>query len=164
MSKGLKIGKKRRRSNTTDYKARLSLLKSNGNRIVIRRTNKFIIMQAVSSEESQDKIITGVNSRDLLEKGWDKKFEGSLKSIPAAYLTGMLMAKKLDKKQKYIIDLGMARNIAGSRIYAAVKGIVDGGIGLKVNEKVFPSEERLSGAHMDVKVKEMIAKVKEKIK
>jgi large subunit ribosomal protein L18 len=163
MSNAIKVAKKRRRSNKTDYKARLSLLNANSERIVIRRTNRYIIIQVVSSAESQDRIITGVNSRDLIEKGWDKKFAGSLKSLPAAYLTGLLIAQKLDKNKKYIIDLGMARNISGSRIYAAVKGIVDGGIGLKVNDKVFPSEKRLNGEHMDAKLKEIISKIKAKL-
>lgn len=163
MSKSLKIQKKRRRQNRTDYKARLVLLKSGRPRIAIRRTNKFVIMQVIESKESQDKILLGVSSKDLLDNGWDKKYVGSLKSIPAAYLTGLLMASKLDKKQNYIIDMGMARNIHGSRIYASINGLVDGGVNLKVNKEVFPSEDRLNGEHMEDDVKKMIAKVKEKL-
>lgn len=164
MSKALRIQKKRRRQNKTDYKARLILLKSGATRIVVRRTNKYMLLQAVESKEAQDKVLCTVNSKQLLENGWDKKLAGSLKSIPASYLTGLLMAKKLDKNTRYILDMGMARNMAGSRIYAAVKGIVDGGIDLKVNKKIFPSDERLLGAHMDAKFKDMVLKVKEKLK
>jgi len=86
-----------------------------------------------------------------------------LKSIPAGYLTGILMAKKL-KKGKYVMDLGMTRTLKGSRIFAVVKGLVDGGLDIPVNKNVFPSEERLSGEHLKNEVKEMIVKVKEKLK
>lgn len=156
-----KIAKKRRRQNKTDYKARLSLLKADAVRIVVRRTNKYIVIQAVESVEAQDKVIFGLTSKALLEKGWDKKNVGSLKSIPAAYLTGLLAAKSLDKKKKYILDLGMARNIAGSRLYSALKGLIDGGVPLNANKKAFPSEDRISGKH--VKKEEMINKIKSKL-
>lgn len=163
MKQSLRIPKKRRRQNKTDYKSRFSLLQSGAVRLVIRKTNKFIIVQAIESKEAQDKILFGVTSKNLVENGWSDKYAGSLKSVPAAYLTGMLMAKQLDKKQKYIVDTGMARNVHGSRIYAAVKGLIDGGANINADKKAFPSEDRLKGEHLDEKLKEIIAKVKEKI-
>jgi large subunit ribosomal protein L18 len=153
---------KRRREKKTDYKARRILLKSGKNRIVIRRTNRYFEVQLVESHEAQDKVLVGVNSKQLLENGWDKKLVGSLKSTPAAYLTGLLLAKKIsDKKDEVILDIGMARHISGSRIYAVAKGLVDGGVSLKINESVFPSEEKLVGKK---ELKAMISKVKEKLK
>lgn len=160
---GLRTLKRRRRENRTDYKARRILLTSGVPRIVIRRTNKYFILQAVESDEAQDKIITTITSKELLKNGWDAKMGGSLKSIPAGYLTGMLMAKKLlasSGKGKYIVDLGMARTLKGSRVFAVVKGLIDGGLDVPANEKVFPSEERLNGEHLKDDVKNMIAKVK----
>jgi len=156
---GLRTMKRRRRESRTDYKLRTSLLKSGIARIVIRRTNKYFIVQAVESNEAQDKVIATVTSKELLKNGWDVKMAGSLKSIPAGYLTGMLLAKKLGKG-KFIMDLGMARTEAGSRVFAVIKGLVDGGLDISANEKVFPSEERLNGEHLKSEVKEMIAKVK----
>jgi len=82
------------------------------------------------------------------------------------------MAKKL-KSGKYIMDLGMARTLKGGRIFSVVKGLIDGGLDISANEKVFPSEERLSGEHLSSKddptgpkedVKSMISKVKENLK
>ncbi|MDO8517211.1 MAG: 50S ribosomal protein L18 [Nanoarchaeota archaeon] len=159
----LRTLKRRRLEKKTDYKLRMGLLKSKNPRIVIRKTNKYIILQVVESKESQDKISTGVTSKDLLENGWDKKYEGSLKSIPAAYLTGLLLAKKVGKG-KFIIDMGMLKNIAGSRIYAAAKGLVDGGLDININESVFPPEERLNGEHLKDELKSLIKKVKDKLK
>ena len=162
---GLRTQKRRRKENKTDYKLRMNLLKSGKDRIVIRKTNKYFVAQVVESHEAQDKVVVGVNSRDLLNNGWDKKASGSLKNLPAGYLTGLLLAKKIeDKKNEFILDLGMARTIHGNRIYAVVKGLVDGGLNIKVDEKVFPQDERLNGEHLKPEVKTMISKVKEKLK
>jgi len=161
---GKRTLKRRRREGRTDYKLRLGLLKSGLPRIVVRRTNKYFVIQAVGSNESQDKVVVTVSSKELLKFGWDEKKGGSLKSIPSGYLTGILFAKKLKGKKKYIVDLGMARTIAGSRVFAVVKGLVDGGVNISVDEKVFPSEDRLMGEHLKDDIKSMIVKVKEGLK
>ena len=151
--------KRRRRENKTDYKARRILLESGVPRIVVRRTNKYFILQAVESDEAQDKVLATITSKELLKNGWDVKMSGSLKSIPAGYLTGLLIAKKL-KSGEYLMDLGMARTLKGSRVFAVVKGLIDGGLDIPANEKVFPSEERLNGEHLKDDVKSIIAKIK----
>tara|TARA_Y100000310_G_scaffold265631_1_gene276760 strand:- start:3314 stop:3802 length:489 start_codon:yes stop_codon:yes gene_type:complete len=161
---GLRTLKRRRRENKTDYKLRRGLLTSGTPRIVIRITNKYFIVQAVESKESQDHVLAGVTSKDLLNKGWDIKKSGSLKSIPAGYLTGLLLAKKLGtNNKKFIMDLGMIRTIKGSRVFSVVKGLLDGGIKTSADEKVFPREERISGEHLKDDVKEMISKVRAKL-
>jgi len=139
------------------------LLTSGLPRIVARRTNKYFILQAVESHEAQDKVLATITSKELLKNGWDSKMGGSLKSIPSGYLTGLLMAKKLGKG-KYIMDLGMARTLKGSRIFSVIKGLIDGGLDIPANETVFPSEERLNGEHLKDEVKNMIIKVKGNLK
>lgn len=161
--KGLRTLKRRRREGKTDYKARLGLLKSGLVRIVIRKSNKYFVVQAIESHEAQDKVILTVKSRDLLNEGWDKKFVGSLKSIPAGYLTGILFSKKADKSKKYIVDLGLERTIHGNRIFSVVAGLVVGGMKIDVNEKALPPEERLNGEHLKEDVKKNIEKVKLKL-
>ena len=152
---GLRTQKRRRRENRTDYKARRILLVSGLPRIVIRRTNKYFILQAVESHEAQDKIIASINSKELLKNGWDEKKAGSLKSISAGYLTGILFAKKLIGmklgKTKYIVDLGMARTDKGGRVFGVLAGLVEGGLNIPANNKVFPSEDRLMGEHIEMK-------------
>ncbi len=159
----MRTQRKRRKENKTDYKLRLRLLKSGIPRIVIRKTNNYIIIQTVESIEAQDKAKFTTTSKELLNYGWDKKYVGSLKSLPAAYLTGLVMAKKIGKG-KFILDLGMIKNIHGSRIYATVKGLVDGGLNIPVNESIYPSEDRLNGEHLKEELKKVIIKVKEKLK
>jgi large subunit ribosomal protein L18 len=154
---GLRTQKRRRRENKTDYKARRLMLVSGLPRIVVRRTNKYFILQAVESVEAQDKVLMTVTSKDLLKNGWDEKKKGSLKSVAAGYLTGLLMAKKLGKG-KYIVDLGMARTKKGGRVFGVVAGLVEGGLDVAANEKVFPGEDRLMGEHCDLK--DMVEKVK----
>jgi large subunit ribosomal protein L18 len=156
---GLRTIKRRRRENKTDYKARRILLTSGLPRIVVRMTNKYFILQSVESDEAQDKVLATITSKDLLKSGWDEKKKGSLKSIPAGYLTGMLMAKKLGKG-KYIVDLGMARTLSGSRVFSVIKGLIDGGLDIPANEKVFPSEERINGEHLKAEVNDMVNKIK----
>ncbi|MFZ5955018.1 MAG: 50S ribosomal protein L18 [Nanoarchaeota archaeon] len=158
-----KIPKRRRIENKTDYKLRLGLLKSKVPRIVIRRTNRYIIVQLVETQEGKDIIKKGCTSKELLNQGWDEKFKGSLKSISAAYLTGLLMAKKIEKGE-YILDIGIAKHKAGSRIYAVAKGLSDGGLKIRADPSIFPPEERLSGKHLKENVSATIQKLKSKLK
>jgi len=159
---GLRTMRRRRREHKTDYKLRLRLLSSGRDRIVIRRTNRYYLAQIVHSDEAQDKVLMSVSSKDLLSKGWDKKFEGSLKSIPAGYLTGLLLAKKV-KKGSFVIDLGMIRTLPGSRVFSVVKGLIDGGLDISANEKVFPSEGRINGEHLKEELKKVIATTRSQI-
>ena len=157
---GLRTLKRRKRECRTDYKARRILLESGIPRIVVRRTNRYFVLQAVESVEAQDKVIATVTSKALLKHNWDEKKGGSLKSVSAGYLIGVLFAKKLGKG-KFIMDLGMARTKKGGRVFAVVKGLVDGGLDVAVDEKVFPSEERLLGEH--TKIADVVLKCREAI-
>jgi len=158
----LRTVKRRRLECKTDYKLRFGLLKSSLPRIVIRRTNKYFIVQAVKSHEAQDKVIFGLTSKDLLSYGWDAKFAGSLKSIPAGYLTGYLTAKKLEKG-KYIIDLGMAVNKQAGRNSSVVAGLIDGGLDISAGKEILPKKEILSGKNTKDGVAKMIENLKNKI-
>src|SRR3989344_2403599 len=84
----MKILRRRRKEGKTDYKARINMLKSGEARLVVRKTNRYIIAQIVTTEIAQDKVVAGINSKILISKGLPEKNSGSLKSIPAAYLTG----------------------------------------------------------------------------
>ena len=130
-----KIGKtirRRRKEGKTDYKSRLGLLKSGKARVIARKTNRYFIGQIVISDIAQDKVIVGVNSKELLSKGWPEELKGSLKSLTACYLTGILLGKKIEGSKEpikeYILDIGLQRNIKKSRLYAFLKGVVVGGV------------------------------------
>ena len=142
--------KRRRKENKTDYGKRVGLLKSGFPRVVFRKTNRYITTQYVTSKEAQDKVEFGLTSKDLLKHGWPKEFQGSLKSIPAAYLTGFLFGKKIiEKKLKMpIIDIGMTRNIHKNKVFGFLKGLKDSGVDIKCEEKYYPDENRIKGKHL----------------
>jgi len=161
----MKTLKRRKKERKTDYLVRMKLLKSGKPRVVFRKTNKYVITQYVESSEAQDKIIFGVTSKNLLKYGWPEKLKGSLKSIPATYLTGYLVAKKIlkDKLEKPIVDMGMQRIITKSKVFAFIKGLIDGGIELSSNEEKFPEDERLNGKSAKEDISKVVAEVKSKI-
>lgn len=145
----MKSQKRRRIENKTDYGKRAKMLQSKRERLVFRKTNRYVIAQCVTSENAQDRIIVGVTSKDLLKYGWPKNFEGSLKSIPASYLTGLLIGKKIvEKKMDPIVDLGMHRVLHKTKIYAFLKGIKDAGLNVTEKENLFPEETRIRGQNL----------------
>jgi len=159
VKKQRKLDKRRRRENKTNYTKRLILLKGNFPRLVVRKTNKYIILQIIESSHALDKVTYTVNTKDLLKHGWPEDRKGSLKSIPAGYLGGLLLGKKAKElKQEVILDSGLIPNTPGSRVYAAVKGIADAGIKIRFNEEVLPPEEKIRGENS--KVKDIFEKVK----
>jgi large subunit ribosomal protein L18 len=146
MGRLIKVRPKRRRQGKTDYKARLALLKSGLPRLVVRKTNKYIITQIVKSKEAKDFTSIYANSRELAKLGW--KF--SFKNLPAAYLTGLLIGKKaLSKKiDKVVLDQGLVPSTRESKIYAVIRGALDSGLKVACSEKILPSEDRISGKHI----------------
>ncbi len=159
----MKLNKKRRIEHKTNYRKRLVLLKSETPRLVIRKTNKYIILQIIESKNAQDSVLYSANTKELLEHGWPENKKGSLKSLTAAYLGGFLLGKKAKEiKGKLIIDTGLAPNTKGSRIYASVKGAIDSGLKINCDEKVFPSKDRIEGK--ENKLTDVFNKVKGAIK
>jgi large subunit ribosomal protein L18 len=150
----MRTQKRRRKENKTDYLKRLKLLKSEKPRIIFRRTNRFIISEYIVSEEAQDKVVFGFDSRKLNDYGWPKNAQGSLKSITASYLTGFLTGKTIlkEKLELPILDAGMNRAIHKNKIYAFLKGLIDAGMKINCDKEFFPEEERIKGQHLKNKV------------
>jgi len=161
----MKTIKRRIRESKTDYSKRIKLLKGNTPRIVFRKTNKYVIAQYVTSREAQDKVEISVTSKKLMEYGWPENARGSLKSIPAAYLTGFLIGKNIvkSKMKDAIIDFGMIRNVHKSRSYAFLKGLIDAGLKIKCEKDLFPDENRIRGKHMKKDFTEAFNQIKSKL-
>ena len=153
----------RRIRGQTDYKQRLRMLKSGLVRAVIRKSNKNMLVQLVDYAHNGDKIITSAKSTDLKAHG----FTLNTGNISAAYLTGMLAGKRAQKaglNGDVIVDFGLQEVLSGNRLYAAVKGLVDSGVNVRVNEEIFPAEERIMGEHLSGKdAKSVIEKAKKSI-
>lgn len=154
----MKLDKKRKLQGKTNYNKRLILLKGNLPRLVIRKTNKYIIIQIIESKNARDKVVSSVNTCDLLKYKWPENKKGSLKTITACYLGGFLIGKK-SKVKKVILDTGLIPSTKGSRVYAVVKGILDAGIEINCDEKVFPNEERIRGEDKGIDIKPMIESI-----
>lgn len=140
---------RRRRAGKTNYHNRLALLISRKPRLVIRKTNKYIICQIINYTEKGDKVIASVHSKELVKAGW----KHSCNNISAAYLTGIAIANaaKKAKVSDVILDAGLYHSTKGSVIYAALKGAVDSELNIPHNPEVFPSEDRILGKHTKAK-------------
>lgn len=137
------INKRRRLENKTNYSKRKRLLEGRKPRIVIRKSNKYILVQYVESSAAQDTVKASAISKELTSFGWPEKMAGSLKSLPAAYLTGYLFGKRIKGFKAAIVDLGLLRSTKGSRIYALIKGIKDAGFEVPCGEEVIPAENKI---------------------
>jgi large subunit ribosomal protein L18 len=143
---------RRKREGKTDYRKRLILLKSKLPRVVVRKSNKNMIVQLVEYAENGDKVLFTVSSSQLKKYGW----EMNTGNMPSAYLTGLLLGKKANGKQA-ILDLGLQAPIRGSRLYAALKGAIDGGVEIASSEENLPSEDRIKGKHISSYAKQLNA-------
>lgn len=155
----------------TDYAARKRLVVQAKNkynspkyRLVVRFTNKDIIVQIVHAKIQGDIVLTAAYAHELPRYG----IKHGLTNWAAAYATGLLAARraltKLGLADKYegvvepsgeleltealgddnprpfkcYLDSGLKRTSTGSRIFGALKGASDGGIFIPHSEKRFP--------------------------
>jgi len=137
---------RRRREGKTDYYQRTRLVVADAPRMVVRRTNRHIIVQLVIAEMDGDRTLVSANSAELEEYG----YTGSTSNTPAAYLTGMLFAAKAKKAQhdRAILDIGLNRATPGARVFAALRGAVEGGLQVPHSEKILPADGRVKGEHI----------------
>lgn len=158
----MKTLKKRKAERKTDYGKRIKLLKSRMPRLVFRRSNRYLTAQYIVSEEAKDKIIFGINSKELIKYGWPEKSK-NVKSIPASYLLGFLTGKKIikEKLKVPVVDVGMMRTLHKARIYAFFSGLGDAGVKIKCKKEFFPPENRIKGEHLKNKIR--FTEIKSKI-
>jgi large subunit ribosomal protein L5e len=171
---------RRRREGKTDYYARKRLVTQAKNkynapkyRLVVRFTNKDIIVQIVYARLQGDFVLTSARSQELPRYG----IKHGLTNWAAAYATGLLVARRAltkvglaDKYQgvtapdgtlklteslddedaprpfKAYLDVGLKRTSTGSRVFGAMKGASDGGLFIPHSEKRFPGYDAESKA------------------
>src|SRR3989344_2841425 len=107
---------RRKREQKTNYTKRLYLLMSRKPRVVVRLTNTRVIAQVVRHAPTGDLVVVGVDSAALTKFGWN--YSG--KNLPAAYLTGLLLAKLALKKgiTEAILDAGFRYPHPAGKVYA----------------------------------------------
>ncbi|RLG14055.1 MAG: 50S ribosomal protein L18 [Candidatus Nanohalarchaeota archaeon] len=151
---------KRRTEGKTNYRKRYHLLLSHTPRFVVRITNTRLLCQIIEYKEYQDKTILSFSS-DLLK---NFKWEGAHKNISCAYLTGYACAKIAAKKRisKIVVDIGLRKPQKKGRLFACVKGAIDGGLSTNADEKIFPDESKIKGEF--IKKEKLFNSVLENIK
>lgn len=182
----------------TDYRQRHKLITQDKNkygspkyRLVVRFSNKFVLVQVVAADICGDKVLCAASSKELPNYGLTM----GLKNFAAAYCTGLLCARRLlkahgleelyagteepdgevksykgkrdngeeiGKDEKYhhktyyvagmedqdkkpfraFLDVGIKNTTTGSRVFAAMKGAVDGGMDIPHSNKRFPGYSR----------------------
>jgi large subunit ribosomal protein L5e len=151
---------RRRREGKTDYRARKRLIAQDKNkynspkyRLVVRLSNKTITAQVAYAKIEGDYIMAASYSSELKNYG----FPIPVANYPAAYATGLLVARrlltKLNLADKYkgvekvdgadynveeladgprpfrcYLDVGLNRTTTGSKVFAVMKGATDGGL------------------------------------
>ena len=136
---------RRRREGKTNYSDRIKLIKSGKNILVFRKLARTMIGQIVSFSDKGDIVISSINSKELAKYGWN----GSKNNIPAAYLSGFLLAKKAkDQKGELVTNFGIINPTKGCSKYAFLKGVIDGGLQVAHSPDSFPEESRIKGEHI----------------
>jgi large subunit ribosomal protein L18 len=138
---------RRRREGRTNYRSRRALVLSGVPRLVVRLSLNHAIVQVIEAEAVGDKVLVSAHSRELTKTyGW----VGNCGNIPSAYLTGLLCGFKAAAKgvDKAFLDIGLHIPSKGTRIFAALKGVVDAGIEVPHSEDILPDEDRISGKHI----------------
>jgi len=138
-------------------------------RMVVRFTNRDIICQFVYARLEGDHILSAAYAHELPRYG----IKVGLTNFAAAYATGLLLArrtlKQLQLDEVYVgkesadgeffevepqgerrpfrayLDVGLARTTTGNKVFAAMKGAVDGGVDIPHNEKRFPKYSKEEG-------------------
>lgn len=148
-----KVHFKRRREGKTNYNQRYKLVDLNKTRMVVRVTSNHTIIQLIKIGENGDETLVSANSKQLKEFGW----LGNGKNTSAAYLTGYLFGKKAlaEGYDETILDIGLQPSIRGTKIYAALKGVLDAGVEVPHNDVVLPDESRIRGEHIAEYAKSM---------
>merc|ERR1712183_434560 len=132
-------------------------------RMIVRFTNKNIVCQIAHAKIEGDVVICAAYSHELPRYG----VKVGLTNYAAAYCTGLLLARRVLQKFKldtlyegntnvdgtmfYVedqddgpgafracLDVGLARTSTGAKVFAALKGAVDGGLDIPHSEKRFP--------------------------
>jgi len=137
---------RRRKEGKTDYYKRAKLVVSDRPRMVVRKTNRQILIQLVSAEMDGDRTLVTASSAELKRYG----YSGSTSATPAAYLTGMLFAVKAlnADQERAVLDIGLHRATPGNRVFAVLKGAVAAGLDVPHGEQVLPDDDRAKGAHI----------------
>jgi large subunit ribosomal protein L18 len=104
------------------------------------------LVQIINANVVGDMTVASATATELSNHGWSV----GTGNLPAAYLTGFLAGLRAKNRgvKEAILDVGLNPPIKGSRIYAALKGVVDAGLIVPHSPDILPTDERISGEHI----------------
>jgi large subunit ribosomal protein L18 len=140
-----RVPPRRRREGKTDYQARKALVLSGKPRLVTRSTLKNVTAQIIVAKSIGDEVLAAAHSKELKKYGW----KAPTGNVPAAYLTGLLCGLKAKAKgvSEAILDIGLVAPTKGSKLFAALSGVLDAGIDVPHDEEKIV-KERIKGEHI----------------
>jgi len=153
-----KVYFRRRREGKTNFAKRLAMVKSGKTRMVVRRSNKSILVQFIDFEPAGDKTLLTVSGAHLAKSfKWPSK-----RNVWTAYLAGLLAGRMAKKKgvKEFILDMGMYVPSKGSVIFAAQKGAEDAGLSTHCDMEKVPADKLTNPPE---KYKSMFEEAKSKI-
>ncbi len=152
----------RRREGKTDYRARKRLLMSHLPRGVVRASSKHITVQLINYDPKGDVVLAAANTKELKKMGWTRATSNS----SAAYLVGLLAGTRAieNKIDIAVLDIGLHAHTKGSKVYAALKGLLDAGVNISHDPSIIPEENRINGELKGEDVSKMFESVSNKIR
>ena len=134
---------RRRREGKTNYRLRRALLLSGKPRLAVRKSLKHIRLQVLEAKIEGDHVLAAASSEELKKFGWLPPCG----NIPAAYLTGLICGFRAKAKgiEEMVLDIGLHKPTKGSRVFAALKGVLEAGIRINHDEELLPDDETIRG-------------------
>lgn len=153
---------RRRREGKTDFRLRRRLVASEQPRAVVRCSSRNTTIQFINFDPKGDTIMASATTKELTKLGWSK----ATGNTPSAYLVGYLAGKRASEKgiSDAVLDIGLRPPVKGSKVFAALKGMLDAGIEIPHGEEIIPAEERISGTHINEEIPKIFESVLSKIK
>jgi large subunit ribosomal protein L18 len=136
---------KRIRLDKTNYRKRAAVIIGRHSFVTVKVTDQNVSAQMLRPTPTGDLVVASAHSRELAKQhGW----KGSTNSLPACYLTGLLLGKKALEKGTGRAILYTGKDHFTTRVAACVKGIADAGVNIPMSDESFPDYDRLSGQHI----------------
>ena len=135
---------KRIREGKTNYRKRKALLIGRHVFAAVRLSNENLQVQITKPKREGDQVLVSVHSKELIKYGW----KGSRNSLPACYLTGFLVGLKALSKGINSCILYLSNRSFSSRVAAVIKGMLDAGLDIPIDEDAIPSMDRIEGKHI----------------
>ena len=61
------------------------------------------------------------------------------------------------------MDIGLAASSRGSRVYAALKGMIEAGLDVPHSEDILPADERVNGEHIGDDIQKAVSVTRKSI-